>query len=212
MFRGLAGRRLGGVALAETWNISGDYLAACNCRVSPCPCTTAGGDPTEGTCKNVLVMAIKRGKYGNTDLSGLHTGLVGQWTGNVLKGNWSVGLLIDDKANDAQAKALETILSGQGGGTFKDLAPLIGKVLGVARAKMSLQITGETGTAKADGCDFAYEPLKSPAGRRTEVHHGALAFRDRIFPGKAKGGKIDHFGIQGATDYGEYADFEFSGP
>jgi hypothetical protein len=199
--------------MAESWNISGEYLAACNCRVSPCPCTTAGGDPTEGECNGFGVFSIQNGRYGDTDLSGLKAGYVVRWTGNVLSGNWDMGFLIDQQADDRQAEALEAILTGQAGGTFADFGPLIGNVLGVERADLSFESSdgGERASASADATHVAYTPLKSPRGERTEVLHGALAFRDRIFPGKAEG-HIDRWGISTASNYGEWADFDWSGP
>ncbi|MDP9265031.1 MAG: DUF1326 domain-containing protein [Chloroflexota bacterium] len=200
--------------VAETWSMSGEYLANCNCRVSPCPCTTAGGDPTEGTCNGLTVFQVTQGTYGNVDLSGLHFGLLTRWTGNVLKGNWDVAILIDDKAKDPQAEAIETMLSGKAGGTFADLGPLIGKVLGVERVAMTFETKdhGESGRATAGGCIVTYKPLMGAHGHRTELHHGALAFREKIYPGKAEGGRINQFGIQGEMNYGEWSDFEFQGP
>jgi hypothetical protein len=198
--------------MAESWQITGEYIADCNCRVSPCPCTTAGGDPTEGECRSGTVFSIKQGKYGNVDLAGLGIAMIAKWPGNVLAGNWSVGLVIDEKANDKQAEALQAILSGKAGGTFADFGPLIKNFLGVQRSKISYQLSGEEATAKVDGSELRYTPLKSPAGKRTEVHHGALAFRDKIYPGKAAGGRINFFGINADMNYGEWSDFEFKGP
>jgi hypothetical protein len=198
--------------MAESWRITGEYIADCNCRVSPCPCTTAGGDPTEGECRSGTVFSITQGKYGNVDLAGLGIAMIAKWPGNVLAGNWSVGLVIDEKANDKQAEALQTILSGKAGGTFADFGPLIKNFLGVQRSKISYQKSGEEATARVDGSELRYTPLKSPAGKRTEVHHGALAFREKIYPGKAAGGRINFFGINAEMNYGEWSDFEFAGP
>jgi hypothetical protein len=199
--------------MAESWTIRGEYIAACNCRVSPCPCTTAGGDPTEDECNGFGVFSIREGRYGDTDLSGLKAGYITRWTGNVLNGNWDIGFLIDQQADERQAEALQTILTGEAGGTFADFVPLIGNVLGVERAELSYESSngGESGSAGADGSQVSYSPLKSPRGDRTEVLHGALAFRDRIFPGKAEG-RIERWGISAASDYGEWSDFDWSGP
>lgn len=199
--------------MATTWSLSGEQVGNCTCRVSPCPCTTAGGDPTEGDCKFLTAFQIKRGKYGDVDLSGLYVGLIGTWPGNVLKGNWSVGLIIDDRANDKQANAIQEILSGKAGGVFAQFVPLISKFVGVERGKFSFQMgaNNESGSAKVGNCDLRYEALKGPGGR-TELRHGALAFRDTIYPGKAKGGSIDALGIKGTMDYGEWSDFDFTGP
>ncbi len=199
--------------MATAWSLSGEQVGNCTCKVSPCPCTTAGGDPTEGDCKFITAFQIKQGKYGDVDLSGLYVGLLGTWPGNVLKGNWSVGLIIDEKANDKQANAIQEILSGKAGGVFAQFVPLISKFIGVEKGKFSFQMGAgnESGTVTVGNCDLRYEALKGPGGR-TELHHGALAFRDRIFPGKANGGRLDALGIKGAMDYGEWSDFEFTGP
>jgi hypothetical protein len=200
--------------VAETWHIRGEYVASCNCRVSPCPCTTAGGDPTEDECNGLTVFSLTDARYGDTDLSGLNAALVTRWRGNVLDGNWDVGLLIDERADERQAEAMETIFTGQAGGTFADLGPLIGTLLGVERASISFESSegGERASASADGSRVTYTPLKSPSGQRTQVLHGALTFRDRIFPGKTEGGRIEHWDISADTSYGEWSDCEFSGP
>lgn len=199
--------------MAEDWTIRGEYASACNCRVSPCPCTTGGGDPTEGECNGFTFVAIREGSYGDIDLAGLNAALVVRWRGNILDGNWDAGVLIDGNADDRQAEALQTIFTGQGGGTFADMAPLIGTVLGVERAELSLESSGdgETASVRADGTRYSYKPLKSLKGERTELRHGALAFRDRMYPGKAEG-RIERWDISAETSYGEWSDFEFSGP
>jgi hypothetical protein len=200
--------------VAENWSLKGEYLASCTCRVSPCPCTTAGGDPTEdGVCKGFNVFSIREGAYGGTDLSGVNFGLIVHWVGNVLNGNWDLGVLVDDSASEDQAQAVETIVKGDAGGTFSDIAGLVGNYMGADRVAITFETSdnGDTGRATADGSTINYTSLKAPSGKRTELHHGALAFRDLIYPGKSEG-PIDHFGIQGDSNYGEWSNFEFAGP
>lgn len=172
------------------------------------------GRPDRGReCNGLLMMAIREGHYGGVDLSGLHVGLMNRWKGNVLSGKWDVGLLVDSQADDRQFEALKTIVTGQAGGTFADLAVLIGNVLGVERARISMETSrgGESGSVRADNCEFRYTPLKSSKGERTQLLHGALAFRDRIYPGKAEGGRLDRWGIKAETRYGEWSGFDFRG-
>jgi hypothetical protein len=167
-----------------------------------------------GECYGFDVFSINQGQYGNTDLSGLMMAIVVHIPGNILDGNWDFGLIVDEQANDDQFEAIRAIFSGEAGGTFGDIAPLVGNFLGVERASISFETSegGESGSASADGSEFSYTPLKSPRGERTQVLHGALAFRDRIYPGKAEAGRIDHFGLRAVTNYGEWSDFEWSGP
>jgi hypothetical protein len=199
--------------VAENWSLKGEYFAACNCRVSPCPCTTGGGDPTEGECRGLNVFSVGEGSYGDVDLAGLKFGIAVHFPGNILAGNWDLGVLIDQASNDQQAEAIETILTGKAGGTFADLSGLIGNYIGAQRASISFDggEEGEGGTASVNGSQIGYTALKSPTGARTELRHGALAFRDLIYPGKAQG-HFDVHGISADANYGEWSRFEFSGP
>jgi hypothetical protein len=193
----------------KPWTITGERFAACTCKVSPCPCVAAGGNPTEGDCKLMDIQNIQHGHYGDVDLSGRKVAMVGRFPGYVLDGNWEIGLVVDEGASDAQLEALQTIYSGQAGGTFAELSGLIGKFLGIEKAKFTFEREGEKGTASAGNSNLSYEPLHGPGGR-TELRHGAVAFRDVIFPGKAQG-KVDAFGVKGDMYYGEWSDMHFEG-
>jgi hypothetical protein len=198
-----------GAATAQTWKIVGEQIGVCNCHASPCPCVTASGNPTEGECVSFYAFNIKQGSYGDVDLSGVKAAMVAKWSGFVLDGNWEAGLLID--GDDRQMEAITTIFSGQAGGPFGELAPLIGKFLGTEKASISFN-AGDHGVGASVSfgkCHAGYEPLNGPGGR-TQLVHGALAFRDVVYPGKSVGGHIDAFGIAGDTYYGEWADVELN--
>src|SRR5918997_3595572 len=92
--------------MAENWSIRGEYLVACNCRVSPCPCTTAGGDPTEGECFGMAVLSIGEGRYEDADLSGLHVAFVDRIPGNILDGNWDFACWLTSKRATTSSKRL----------------------------------------------------------------------------------------------------------
>ncbi len=49
----------------------------------------------------------------------------------MIDGNWNVGLIVDQRADEKQSAALASIVSGQAGGPMANLAPLIGQFLGV---------------------------------------------------------------------------------
>ena len=108
----------------STWKISGDYFEACSCD-SVCPCPTSGlaARPTQGFCDAGLVFHIERGSYGSTSLDGLSFAVLLHTPGPMISGNWTVGLIVDDKATPQQREALTTIASGQGGGPMAASAP-----------------------------------------------------------------------------------------
>jgi hypothetical protein len=53
-------------------------------------------------------------------------------------GNWRLGVLVDERASDAQAEALLAVFGGQWGGPMEALAPLVGEQLGVERLRMEI--------------------------------------------------------------------------
>ena len=81
-------------------------------------------------------------------------------------GNWSVGLIISDKAKPEQQQALTQIASGQAGGPMAALAPLIGKFLGVETRPIQFQKKGLGRSVSIPGVlDQGVEGVASPAKR-----------------------------------------------
>jgi len=114
------------------WRISGDYFEACSCD-SVCPCPTSGlaGRPTKGSCDAGLVFHIERGAHGTTSLDGLNFAVLLHTPEAMGAGNWTVGLIVDERATAAQREAIVAIGSGQGGGPMAAVGPLVTKFAGV---------------------------------------------------------------------------------
>jgi hypothetical protein len=62
-------------------------------------------------------------------VDGLNVVLYGRIPGNAFHGNWTVGVYLDQRADQQQAQALGNIFSGQAGGGPSVLGPLIGNLL-----------------------------------------------------------------------------------
>ena len=75
-----------------------------------------------------MAFQIERGDYGRLArrLGFIVLGLTPE---AMVKGNWSVGLLADERSSAEQRDAMAAIASGQAGGPMAALAPLIGKFL-----------------------------------------------------------------------------------
>lgn len=119
-----------------SWQINGNYFEACSCDY-PCPCVATGltARPTKGFCEVPLVFHIERGQFDGVTLDGLNFVVVVHTPGVMAEGNWTVGVLTDDRASSEQGSALAKIASGEAGGPMSHLAPLIGTFQGVeARA------------------------------------------------------------------------------
>lgn len=125
------------------WQISGDYFETCSCDLlCPCITTNLAGEPSKGHCNFAMVFRIDKGRYGDQTLDGLSFALVGHTPGVMAEGNWSVGLILDERVTEAQQEALTTIASGQVGGPPAAVAPLIGNFLGVETKPFHIQEDG----------------------------------------------------------------------
>jgi len=190
------------------YRIAGKYTAVCDCRlICPCP---VDGKPTgpNDECLGVAIFRIDQGSLDDTDLGGVTFALYNHFPSNISAGNWKVGIVIDDSASDAQAEAVGKITSGEEGGAFAELAPLIGEFLGVERAKVSLS----NGSGSVEGkSEFTFEPHKGPDGQPTMVHDAMFGFATDYVIGKSTS-KSDAFGLSftGDGNYGESADFEYT--
>jgi hypothetical protein len=120
---------------APSWNISGQYFESCSCDfVCPCILGQMAAAPSKESCTFAMMLAIDRGSYGSVSLNGLTFVVLGYTPAEMGKGNWSVGLVIDERASDEQRDAITAIASGSAGGPMAALSGLLGRFLGVERA------------------------------------------------------------------------------
>ena len=119
-----------------------------------------------------------------------------------------VGIVLDSSISDAQAQAVERIMSGQEGGPFADFAPLISKFDGVSRGSVSFS-EGENPSASVSGVgDLGFEPVMGPAGATT-VKGAPFAFAPEYRIGRSSG-TAEILGKSVEFKYAESAAFEYS--
>ena len=141
------------------WNISGQYVETCSCDfVCPCILGQMAVRPSKGSCTFAMAMQVERGSFGDVPLNGLAFIVLGMTPEEMGKGNWSVGLVIDERATAAQRDAITAIASGAAGGPMAALTGLIGKFLGAEQAPIRIEQNGRTFTVTAgDLVDMAGE-------------------------------------------------------
>ena len=180
------------------WQISGNYMEACSCD-SVCPCPTSGlaARPTKGSCDAGLVFHVERGQYGGTTLDGLSFAVLLHTPGPMGQGNWTVGVIVDERASAPQREALTSIASGQGGGPMAAVGPLVGRFAGTEAKPIKLEGTGMKRAVSIPGVlDIAIEGI---AGAKQDepiyldnVGHPAAS---RLALAKATRGHMHAFGI-----------------
>jgi hypothetical protein len=199
------------------WKINGDYFEACNCD-SVCPCPTSGlaARPTKGSCDAGLVFHVERGAHGPTTLDGLNFAVLLHTPGPMIAGNWTVGVIVDERATAAQREALVAIGSGQGGGPMGALGPLVGNFAGVEAKAIRIERDGMRRSVSIPGVlDLAVEgiPGASPAEPIyfDNVGHPAAS---RLALAKASRSHMHAFGINwddtSGKNNGHFAPFSWS--
>lgn len=103
---------------------------------------------TYDRCQVVLVYHVREGEVDGVDVSGLTAAVVADTPKMMTDGNWRLGLIVDADASNEQADKLASVFSGQVGGPMAALAPLVGEVLGVERARIEYRDDGHSHSAR----------------------------------------------------------------
>jgi len=94
------------------WSMQGVEVANCNCE-SGCPCQFSRL-PTHGNCKATVFVQIDKGHWGDVSLDGLRWGIIAAWPGPIHKGNGTMLVVVDERANAKQREAIEAVAHGKG--------------------------------------------------------------------------------------------------
>ena len=155
------------------WQVSGQYYETCSCDFV-CPCVPWGWpssrprDPARSRWRFRLIA----GPTGPCPLDGLGFIVLGFTPEEMGNGNWSVGLIADERASAEQRDAITAIVSGAAGGPMAALSGLIGKFLGVQSAPIRFDRSGPKWSVKASGfVDMAAEGVKGINPDATEPMH-----------------------------------------
>ena len=132
------------------WQVEGQYYENCSCDfVCPCVPWQMSVKPTKGSCTFAMGFQIERGRFGDVSLDGLGFVVVGVTPEEMAKGNWSVGVVVDDRATAEQRDAIGAIASGGAGGPMAALSGLVGKFLGVETAPIDFKRQGNSWSVTA---------------------------------------------------------------
>lgn len=212
------------MAEVPRWRVRGDWFDVCRCRV-PCGCTFAQA-PDEGQCDGILAWHIREGSYGETSLDGLSIVGVGGFEGNIWEGeatNSAMGFFVDERADEEQREAIQTIWAGEAGGWPAGFAQLIEEVRGVEPARIEFEVADDLASwrvevpGKARGSAAALTGPTTPEGARVQVHNppGAEVGPGQIATwGKAEEDEVDAFGFKWSWPgrSSKHFPFDWSGP
>lgn len=205
------------------WHLVGDWFDICSCNI-PCPCIFAQA-PTNNACQGLLAWHIREGHYGSVPLDGLNLLGLDAFEGNVWAGECKVrvGLFIDERADERQREALQTVFAGHAGGWPATFATLIGEFRGVEFVPITFELADDLAFWSAEIPDRVVaraEALSGPTtlpGQRvqmlnapgSEVGPGQPTTWGRSVEVRAEG-----FGFQwtGESRSSKHLPFDWTGP
>ena len=205
------------------WRVTGDWFDVCKCGI-PCPCTFAEA-PTYGDCDGVLAWHIREGRYGDVQLDGLNVLALGHFEGNLWAGETKavMGIFMDERADETQRQALQTIFAGEAGGWPGQFANVIGEVRGIEYVPIEFEIADDLAFWRAEipgRVEARAEALSGPTtppGARVQVHNppGAEVGPGQVATwGRATTNRADGFGFNWEWDgrSSKHFPFDWAGP
>lgn len=147
------------------WWMKADYIETCNCAHG-CPCNMTQ-IPTHGGCDAVVGYQIKAGECDGIDISGLTIGYVASWPGAIHHGNGHSVVIIDERATEAQRRALAAIATGEAGpgGPFEIFAGTMAEPAEQIVGKVDFELDGKRARLKfADVAEADVGPIIGDMG------------------------------------------------
>jgi hypothetical protein len=203
-----------------SWKVSGQYYETCNCDfVCPCILQQMSAAPSKGECLFAMAFKIDQGAYGAIPLDGLGFIVLGQTPEAMVRGNWSVGVIVDQRATAEQRDAIVSIASGAAGGPMAALSGLVSRFLGAESAPIDFDRSGVKWTVRAaDLVDMGAEGVMGLNPAAAEPLHLANAGHpasDRLALCRASKSHVSALGLAwddlSGTNNGHYAPFAWQG-
>ena len=182
------------------WSLTGSYVETCSCELM-CPCNLSfDHGATNDFCRVSLIFNIREGEVDGTDIGGLKVAVIADTPKVMSEGNWRLGVFVDENASDEQAEKLVGVFSGQLGGPMGALAPLVGEVLGIERARIDVEDDGLRHSVRVgDAIDFEIEdvvPFGIETGQPIRCDGMFHPVGSDLTMAEAKRSRINAFGIE----------------
>jgi hypothetical protein len=201
--------------MAESWTLSGTVFIACNCDWG-CPCNF-NARPSHGKCEGGWTWHVAKGRYGQVELDDLSLSVYVNWPGAIHDGNGEALLLFDERADERQRAAIDTLMSGKVGGPWGVLGWTWPKVHGPFAVRYELHLDGINSRIRCgDHVEIEGGPIRNPVTGNV-VTPGVVLPQGLILK-KGDLGASKVFRVNGGISYdhsGQYTGvgaFEYSGP
>jgi hypothetical protein len=161
------------------WSLRGTAIVACNCDYG-CPCNF-NAPPTKGNCEGGWTWHVEEGEYEGTGLDGLNFSVYVNWPGAIHEGGGEALILVDERADEEQRRAVEELVSGEHGGPWGILAWTWPTVHGPLPVPYEVELDGVRSRVKAGAAvELESGPIRNPV-TGAESYPGAVLPQGIIF-------------------------------
>lgn len=133
------------------WSLKGVGYEFCNCDFG-CGCNF-GGFPNskDGSCRALVGLSIESGSCGDVELGGVKCAAIVSWPKAIHEGNGECVFVVDPSVTDPQVNALAQIFGGKLGGMPWELLGPTFEVIGLEKARITIEGSGPKSVFKAEG-------------------------------------------------------------
>ena len=124
--------------MTDQWELKSDTYDNCNCAMN-CGCQF-NLPSTHGYCQTAYVGRVVEGHFNATPLAGLKWAGLYRWPGEIADGNGTRLIVIDERADESQRVALETIISGEACAPLSNVFSVYGSACSESCATLFLPI------------------------------------------------------------------------
>jgi hypothetical protein len=161
---------------------------------------------------------IDKGVFGDISLDGLGFVVVGFTPEEMGKGNWTAGVIVDDRASAEQRDALVAIASGGAGGPVAALSGMITNFAGVESAPIRFERDGVKWSVNASSfLSMSAEPamgLDPSATEPLQLANTGHPANSRFSLAHARESRVSAFGLSwtdtSGRNNGQYAPFNWA--
>ena len=195
--------------MAERWRLKGEVLISCNCDWG-CPCNF-NARPSKGKCEGGWTWHVKQGTYGETSLDGLNFSVYVNWPGAIHDGNGEALILVDERADANQRRAIDVLLEGKSGGPWEVLGWTWPKVHGPYAVGYDVTFDGlNTRLRCGDLVEVDCAPIKNPVTGAEA--HPSIALPEGIIVKRADLGSTSRFRVSKGIAYDHTGQYMAVGP
>jgi hypothetical protein len=169
------------------WSLEGTGYEFCNCDFG-CGCNF-GGFPNskDGSCQAFVGMRIHKGQCGDVRLDGLTCASLLSWPKAIHEGNGRCVFIVEPETSQEQIDALAGIFSGQLGGMPWEILATTFEVVGLERARISIEGEGVKSSMRVEGIGEAKgDCFRNPV--TGDEHHATVELPDGFIWSRGKCG------------------------